>query len=144
LLCLLLCSVVLVISSGCNGVVRYKTLGFQESATVSLYNQTTEYLIPIMLPAGGIIDTGIFVADVAANPFCALWMVSQGPDPGASFHPIAILVMPLYWCFTPVAMAALPFLNRDFYSSSYGCEGHWIEKQKEKSQTECKDTEVDE
>lgn len=119
------------ILSGCNGIVRYKTLGFRESATAQLYEHTSGYLAPLAIPAGAMIDSGILVADTVANPFCALIMVSRGPDPGASFHPVVILVLPVYWCFTPVAMAALPFLGRDFYISTYGDAGHWLQPQEE-------------
>lgn len=119
--------------SGCKGIVRYKTLGYQESATVNLYDIAPGYLAPLTIPGGIVIDSVILAADVAANPIWALVVVSRGIEPGASFQPMSILVMPVYWCFTPVAMAMPLILNKQFFKNAYGSEGNWLKKQAEEN-----------
>lgn len=124
-----LCLLLSFMLSGCNGIARYKTLGFRESGTCRLYNRLPGYMAPLTIPAGVVVDSGIAVADTAANPFCALYIVSHGPDGHLPSELTLWIFIPLWWVFTPVEMAALPFLEKNMYESVFGREGHWLQLQ---------------
>lgn len=124
-----LCLLLSFMLTGCNGIVRYKTLGFRESGTGRLYNRFPGYMAPVAIPAGVMIDSGIAIADTAANPFCALYIVSHGPDGHLPSELALWVFMPLWWGFTPIEMIALPFLEKNMYESVFGCEGHWLQPQ---------------
>ncbi len=105
---------------GCNGVVRYKILGFRKSATVEFYRGSPAWLVPAAALGGAVTDLSIAVLDTAANPFCGLWMVALGPDPRDSVSLAGILLLPINLWMTPIAMAVIPMLPEESYAGIFG------------------------
>lgn len=106
--------------SGCNGIVRHKTLGFRKSATVEFCRRSPVWLSPAAAVGGVAVDLPVAALDTAANPFCALCLIARGPDPRAEFDARNLLFLPLWVWTLPVGMAALPFLPEESYRELFG------------------------
>lgn len=107
---------------GCNGPVRYKTIGFRKSATVELYKASDWYYVPPAVIGGAVADVGVTALDTVAIPFCALAGASGGPDGRLPREPAAYLFMP-FWCLLmPVFAVVIPFQEKEIYEAAFGKE----------------------